>query len=96
MNGNEKKIEKDFQKNLDYLNETLAVNTNFDIVYRVISVGGRNAVMYFIDGFCKDELMQKMLQYFITLKAEDMPQDAHKAMLLQKLHAHLLSPIPLK
>ena len=77
MDEKEKKLGKDFQKNMDYLNKTLAVNVNFDIVYRVIHIGGRNAVMYLIDGFCKDEMMQKMLQYFITLKPEDMPQDAH-------------------
>ena len=77
MDEKEKKQGIDFQKNVDYLNETLAVNINFDIVYRVINIGGKNAVMYFIDGFCKDEMMQKMLQYFITLKPEDMPEDAH-------------------
>ena len=78
MDEKEKKLEKDFQKNMDYLNKTLAVNVNFDIVYRVIHIGGKNAVMYLIDGFCKDEMMQKMLQYFITLKPEDMPKDAHE------------------
>lgn len=78
MDEKEKKLGKDFQKNMDYLNKTLAVNVNFDIVYRVIHIGGKNAVMYLIDGFCKDEMMQKMLQYFITLKPEDMPKDAHE------------------
>ena len=34
--------------------------------------------MYLIDGFCKDDLMQKMLQYFITIKEEDMPDNAHE------------------
>lgn len=78
MSEKDKKIELDFQKNLEYLNDTLAVNTNFDMVYRIIEIGGRKAVMYFIDGFCKDEMMQKLLQYFIALKPEEMPQDAHE------------------
>lgn len=74
----EKKLEQDFQKNIDYLNETLAVNASFDIIYRVIQIGGKNACMYFIDGFCKDDLMQKMLQYFLSLIPENMPSDAHE------------------
>ncbi len=78
MSEKEKKIDSDFQKNIDYLNDTLAVNASFDIVYRVIQIGGKKACMYFIDGFCKDELMQKVLQYFIGLTPEEMPKDAHE------------------
>lgn len=65
-------------KNMEYLNKELAVDTSFDVVYRVIHIGGKNACMYFIDGFCKDELMQKMLQYFMSLKPEEMPETAHE------------------
>lgn len=66
------------KKNMAYLNERLAVDVSFDLVYRVIRIGGKDACIYFIDGFCKDELMQKMLQYFMGIKEEEMPQDAHE------------------
>ena len=42
-------------ENMNYLNDQLKVNQNFDVVYRVIRIGGREACMYFIDGFCKDD-----------------------------------------
>lgn len=64
-------------ENMKYINNRLSVDTNFDVVYRVIHVGGREACIYFIDGFCKDEIMQKMLQHFMSLKPEDMPADIH-------------------
>ena len=66
------------EENMSYLAERLKPDTNFDVVYRVIEVGGRAACIYFIDGFCKDEMMQKLLQYFIDMKPEDMPKDAHE------------------
>lgn len=72
------KISTLLSDNMGYLNERLSVDTNFDIVYRTIKIGGRDACMYFIDGFCKDELMQKMLQYFMDIKEEEMPKDAHE------------------
>ncbi len=65
-------------ENMQYLNNRLEVNKNFDMVYRVIQVGERNACIYFIDGFCKDELMQKMLQYFMDLTKEELPENAHE------------------
>ena len=72
------KMTTSLSENMRYLNQYLSVDTSFDIVYRVIRIGGRDACMYLIDGFCKDDLMQKMLQYFITIKAEDMPENAHE------------------
>ena len=41
MDEKEQKLDADFQKNVDYLNETLAVNTNYDIVYRIMKMGGK-------------------------------------------------------
>ena len=58
----ESKIRTGLDENMAYLNEKLAVDSNFDVVYRVIEIGGRRACMYFVDGFCKDEMMQKLLQ----------------------------------
>lgn len=72
------KMSTSLSENMNYLNNYLSVDTNFDLVYRVIQIGGRQACMYFIDGFCKDELMQKMLQYFMDIKEEEMPADAHE------------------
>lgn len=72
------KMSASLSENMNYLNQRLCVDTNFDIVYRVIRIGGREACIYFIDGFCKDELMQKMLQYFMDLTEEEMPANAHE------------------
>ncbi len=69
-----------FQENVDYLNGKLYVGKNFDVVSRIITVGGRNAAMYFIDGFCKDVLMQKLLQHFMGLTEDKMPATPEEMM----------------
>ncbi len=82
MDNNEEKtnarISGVLKDDMAYLNERLAVDMSFDLVYRVIRIGERDACMYFVDGFCKDELMQKLLQYFMSITKEDMPADAHE------------------
>ncbi|GFI48562.1 spore germination protein A1 [Lachnospiraceae bacterium] len=72
------KMSASLSENMGYLNSYLAADTNFDLIYRVIKIGGKEACMYLIDGFCKDDLMQKILQYFVGIKEEDMPDDAHE------------------
>ena len=72
------KMTASLQENVAYMNGRLAVDASFDLVYRVIRIGEREACIYFIDGFCKDELMQKMLQYFMSITKKEMPADAHE------------------
>ena len=68
---------QNLKDNITYLHKKLNVETNFDVVYRVVHIGGREACLYFIDGFTKDESLLKILQVFSTIKPEDMPKDAH-------------------
>lgn len=46
-------LSRSLKENMGYLNRTLDVDKNFDVIYRVINIGGKEACMYLIDGFCK-------------------------------------------
>lgn len=76
--GDSQKMTTSLQESMEYMKAHMVPDLSFDVVYRVIEVGGRQACIYFIDGFCKDELMMKILQYFIGLTAEDMPESAYE------------------
>ena len=68
---------KNIQENIRSMNQALDVASNFDVVYRTLSIGGRTACAYFIDGFTKDEVLLKVFQVWEAVKPEDMPEDAH-------------------
>lgn len=70
-------ISKSLDENVAYIKKELNADNNFDVVYRVINVGSKRGAICFIDGFCKDELMQKMLQYLMDLKAEKEADNAY-------------------
>lgn len=70
-------LSKDLKKNMKLLSDILHVDENFDIIYRVITIGGKNACFYCVDGFAKDDTLQRIMQYFLEFKKEDMPSDAH-------------------
>ncbi len=55
----------------------LNIDKNFDVVYRVITIGDRKACLYAIDGFMKDETLLRLIQGFCAIKAADLPEDAH-------------------
>ena len=47
--------------------EILNTEKSFDLVSREIAVGGRPACILFVDGMVKDEVMEKMLEYFMPM-----------------------------
>ncbi len=49
---------------------------NFDIINRKMNFGGRAAEFFMIDGFTKDEIMEKILEAFLSMGEEDMPDTA--------------------
>ena len=52
---------KDFDKNKIRIDTLLNIEKSFDLMYRVVTIGGKKACFYIIDGFCKDEVMEKIL-----------------------------------
>ena len=64
------------EENVNYLNTILPVSESFDLIQRDIIIGERKAAFYFIDGFMKDDTMQKLMTSFFMIKKEDMPSTA--------------------
>ena len=68
---------KNLEDNLEHLKQTLSLEKNFDVVYRVVSIGGKKGCLLFVDGLTKDEVLLKILQAWWSIKPEDLPADAH-------------------
>lgn len=75
---NEKKISASFEENITYMNQILPVAESFDIIRREIVIGEKQAAFYYIDGFIKDEAMLKLMDSFLSVTEEDMPDDAEE------------------
>jgi len=53
------------------INALLRVGENFDIIVKHIIMGGRKATLYCLDGFVKDVMLEKMLEYLTTLSEKE-------------------------
>lgn len=51
-------------ENLGKIKNALRSDKSFDLVERDIIINGRNAAMFFIDGFIKDDIAEKILEFF--------------------------------
>ena len=65
-------ISSNVQKNIDLIHSHLVVEKSFDIVERKFMVANRGAVLYYINGFIKDDIMEEILKGFFKISIDTM------------------------
>ncbi len=60
-----------------YMKETLRLEVNFDIIYRVFTIKSRKAVIFCVNGFTQDDMLERLLQYMMEGVGDPFPADAH-------------------
>lgn len=71
-------LSSSLEKNMQFFHKHFGVEKNFDVVYRTMKISGRQACFYFVDGFVKDTILQRIIQYMCDLAEEDFPKTAHE------------------
>jgi Bacillus/Clostridium GerA spore germination protein. len=69
-------INSSLQENMRFFNEQLATDKNFDVICKEIYSGSKKACIYFIDGFTKDEIMERIIAFLYQMPADSTPQNA--------------------
>ncbi len=80
MAGNNSSYSKEYKINKQHLDELIHVKKSFDVMEKPLVIGGRQACYYFIDGFCKDEVMEKVMEHFFKLTPDDMTSSPEEFM----------------
>lgn len=63
---------RDVNENMALFEKSVRVDYNFDILKRKIIMGGKQARFYFIDGFVQEDMVEKLMQFFYSLKPENL------------------------
>ena len=61
-----------FRTDVAMLADILGVGRNYDISERTLLIGGRDAHLYFLDGYGKDAVIERILSVFLALTPEQM------------------------
>lgn len=64
----EKMLGENYRENVAIVDEILRPEENFDVLKKVLTVGEDELTLYFVDGFVKDGVMQKLMLSLISLK----------------------------
>ena len=64
-----RKLSRSYEENVLQLDTLLACSDNFDIIKKKLKVGSDELTLYYIDGFVKDGVMQKLMLHFVSLSS---------------------------
>lgn len=70
----------DIKANIAAISGKLPVDRCFDIIFRKFEVGGKEACLYGIDGFVKDDTLLRILQGLMGVKPEALPNTPQRFM----------------
>lgn len=73
-----KNLSDNYEKNVSELRRILDPDRNFDILEKNLLIAGRTASLFFIDGLVKDDILEKILEYFYSMKPEDLPDSPER------------------
>lgn len=62
---------KSYKENVKIISKKLRLGESYDIILKKIKLADREASLFCLDGFLKDEMLEKNLEYFTKLTAED-------------------------
>lgn len=68
------KLTPQYQETTRRIDDMLRVKASFDLVKREILIGGKQAAFYFVDGFVKDDIMEKIMEFTMSITPDDMGQ----------------------
>ncbi len=63
-----KKLGTSYAENVKAFDTLLRVDESFDLIKKRLVIGDGEATFYYIDGFIKDTVMQKLMMHFLSLK----------------------------
>lgn len=71
-------LSKDYHENVEKMRASLRVGESFDLLERRLVIGRDEMTLFYIDGFIKDGVMQRLMQYFLGL-SDMCGRDPHPA-----------------
>lgn len=70
------KLVPDLKTNVQQLNEILGVNESFDMICRRLEYGGKECALYFVDGFAKDDILNRIMDHLSRLSPDELDANA--------------------
>ncbi|PWU68519.1 spore germination protein [Gracilibacillus dipsosauri] len=71
----EKHLSHDYDENIQYIHDYLAVDKSFDLIQLNLHYAGRRMSLFLIDGLIKDEMLHYLMKFLALLDEEELEEN---------------------
>lgn len=65
-------VSSNFQENINLMHSNLVIDKSYDLDERIFKIGGKDTVLYYINGFVKDDVMEEIFKSFFHISVDTM------------------------
>ncbi len=65
-------LSDNYDNNLQNLTNKIGVGRSFDVVAKSMTFAGRRAVLFFVDGFAKDDVMERVMSFLLRVPPHEL------------------------
>lgn len=80
-----KRLDKDYEENRSILKNILGVGISFDVFCHDISIAGKDACIFFVQTFVKDDILMYLLRHLADVKREELRVNTFEKLIKQYL-----------
>lgn len=78
-----------YEKDIILMQEVLRADKSFDILVKNIKLADKKATMFCIDGFVKEEILEKIMEFFVKIPTKDMEKIKDTQSLLDNMITYI-------
>lgn len=71
-NSKNKRVSKNIRENVHFLKDELGIGKSFDIIQLEVEYAEKDMVLYFVDGFVKDDILHLLMKFLARVKKEEL------------------------
>lgn len=61
-----------FSEDDSSFSKAIGLEDSFDLLRRPMTLAGKQSALYFVDGFAKDDIMEKVMEFFLSFTEKQM------------------------
>ncbi|GAA0296147.1 stage V sporulation protein AF [Gracilibacillus halotolerans] len=74
-------LSNDYEQNIQYIHDYLAIDKSFDLIQLDLHYAGRKMALYLVDGLAKDDILHYLMRFLAELKEEDLATNAFEKLM---------------
>ncbi len=84
-----KSVSTEYDDSINKLNQMLRIEKSYDVIAKPMMIANKRSTLYLVDGFVKDDVMEKIMEFLMSVKQEELDKAKDAAAFSDKFVSYI-------